>query len=226
MDTNSLCDVLRKQYYIFYKQKAIYDNWNENWMKLYSAKKNLKSKMPLVVLIFVIVSGLSILPIIIFGLYAAYIAYNSKGKYEISKTDIAIVLIISFIITIVLCVIIPLVVYLLRQRSIKRKINQYMTEINQAKRQIESYYNSVKEPLIPINYTSPYVLWEIYEIARAGRAHSINEAIYQYEYDIQENYALLRKQKAVKANKLKNIALTCATVYFLSRPDQIDIYVK
>ncbi len=230
MSKDDLCSLLREQYRIFYAKKNLYDRWSKCNMNLYIEKKSLKSKAPLVLTIIITVSLLPVLLSINIMINVAYILFNSNssgGNVIMDSTTYSsnpILLFISIIISLLL-IITPTLIYLKRKQSINKKINKYKSETDELGNQLYAYYNSVSNPLVPFECSSPYVLWEIYEIVRVGRANTIMQAIRQYELDAREKIELTNKIKNTRRRQVAAIAATAAVAYYSAKPDKVDIYI-
>ena len=115
--------------------------------------------------------------------------------------------------------------YKKRKSKLHKKITQCQEEMKNITMQLADFYHSLSDPLIPLSHSSPYTLWELYEIARKKRAYSISDALKVYDADVRQKLSIIRKKKEVEGREKRALAEAGFAMYNLSRPVHIDVYM-
>ena len=222
MDVPALCAVIKEKYDLFSTRKVLYDRWYQCFLEKDTAERDLKSKMSVVLLAAGIIGLLDFVPagVMILGTAAQSSVTQSQMSGKNIMTFAAAGLVIA-----VLGAMLLLLWYKKRKSKLHKKITQCQEEMKNITMQLADYYHSLSDPLIPLSHSSPYTLWELYEIARKKRAYSISDALKVYDADVRQKLSIIRKKKEVEGREKRALAEAGFAMYILSRPVDIDVYM-
>lgn len=105
-----------------------------------------------------------------------------------------------------------------------QKIDEKISGTGGVGTRIVELYRSIDSPLIPFEYSDPYTLHDLMEIARLGRAHSVSEAIWRHQEDMKMNAAVAAKEQELKDAQARALALRAAFVLAANTPR--TVYVR
>lgn len=101
------------------------------------------------------------------------------------------------------------------KKSQRKKAAADDARITELQNALSAFYMQSQAPLLPLGLSNPYHIYNISEIVRLGRAHTVNEAISVYMADTEMDRQVLEAED--RANKARNAYLIMAGIYAYER---------
>lgn len=211
-DTAELYGIFKGEYERYLPYKQVVD---EIMVKQRAKEKHEKAATSMLPVFLFVILGIVLVEILFIivtsGLVLAVLLSGSSSLTE----DQSIGLFIGQVLAVVVGGGIALLCGRAFKKSQCRKAADDEAQIIRLQNSLVEFYAQAQAPLLPLGLSNPYHIYNLSEIVRHGRAHSVNEAIFVYMSDTNMDRRVLEAED--RANKARNAYLVMLGIYAYER---------